>query len=146
MWWWRTIKETHTPQRPSQPRMMKCSLFVRSKEWISGVATTPTCNSHSFQDNNSPYIFKCIPMEFSRERWTQICKNLCNACFLGPRKRNGRELQDWARERSTSTYEEPKGKNSIQIHDQGVWTGIYCSSILWPPSLPPPPPKKNIYI
>lgn len=123
MWRWSTIKETHTPQRPSQPRMMKCSLFVRSKEWISGVATTPTCNS--------PYNFKCIPMEFSRERGgLKFARTYCNACFLGPRKRNCRELQDWAREISISTYEEPKGKNSIQIHDQGFWTGIYCCSIL----------------
>lgn len=33
-----------TPQSPSQPRIMKCSLSVSSKEWTSGVAVTPTCN------------------------------------------------------------------------------------------------------
>lgn len=36
-----------TPHRPSQPRMMKCSLSVRSKEWTSGVAMTPTCIRYS---------------------------------------------------------------------------------------------------
>lgn len=39
-------KKGHTPHKPSQPRMMKLSLSVRSKEWISGVAITPTCRRY----------------------------------------------------------------------------------------------------
>lgn len=32
--------------------MIKFSLSVRSKEWMSGVATTPTCSLHTSLDNS----------------------------------------------------------------------------------------------
>ena len=55
------IRKGHTPQKPSQPRMMKRSLSVRSKEWISGVATSPTCMA-------------CYSSELQEEKKKLVCK------------------------------------------------------------------------
>jgi hypothetical protein len=106
---WRTINWTHTPQRPSQPRIMNCSLSVRSKEWKSGVATTPTCNSQSFP--KSFYIFKCILKWRERER--ESSSRVYAMHVFWPHVGGFQNLQeqlDWARQLSL-----PSHKKSLNL-------------------------------